>query len=119
MDGRWVGGVRGGLEMEATVSATLRLVREGIGMELWRGKFDVSVDGERIGSIELHDTVETPVEPGHHTLRVERGRYVSPARTFDVSDGETATFRCHGANIWPRFVASLVKPDLAISLRRE
>ncbi|HET6186186.1 MAG TPA: hypothetical protein VFE59_04215 [Trebonia sp.] len=57
-DGRWVGGVRGGLEMEATVSATLRLVREGIGMELWRGR-------------------------------------------------------------WPRFVASLVKPDLAISLRRE
>jgi hypothetical protein len=44
--------------MEATVSATLRLVRDGFGMELWRGK-------------------------------------------------------------WPRFVASLVKPDLAISLRRE
>ena len=41
--------------MEATVAATLRLVREGIGMELWRGKFDVSVDGERIGSIELHE----------------------------------------------------------------
>src|ERR1700728_2072078 len=115
MDGRWVGGVRGGLDTEATVSATLRLVREGIGMELWRGKFDVSVDRERIGSIELHDTVEAPVEPGPHTLRVERGRYVSPSRTFDVSDGETATFRCHGANIWPRFVASLVKPDLAIS----
>jgi hypothetical protein len=55
--------------MEATVSATLILVREGVGMELWRG--------------------------------------------------ETANYRCHGANIWPRFVASLVKPDLAISLRRE
>jgi hypothetical protein len=40
-------------------------------------------------------------------------------RSFDVSDGDTANFRCHGANIWPRFVASLVKPDLAISLRRE
>jgi hypothetical protein len=63
--------------MEATVSATLRLVREGIGID------------------------------------------ASPTRPFDVADGETANFRCHGANIWPRFVASLVKPDLAISLRRE
>jgi hypothetical protein len=65
------------------VAATLRLVREGIGFELWRG------------------------------------RYSSPTRSFDISDGDTANFRCHGANIWPRFVASLVKPDLAISLRRE
>lgn len=101
------------------MSATLRLVREGFGLELWRGKFDVSVDGERIGSIESHGEVETPVEPGPHTLRVERGRYTSLTRPFDVSDGETANFRCHGANIWPRFVASLVKPDLAISLRQE
>jgi hypothetical protein len=36
-----------------------------------------------------------------------------------VADGETVAYRCHGANLWPIFVASLVKPDLAISLRRE
>ena len=30
-------------------------------------------------------------------------------RSFDISDG-APQFRCHGANIWPRFVASLVKP---------
>jgi hypothetical protein len=101
------------------VSATLRLVRDGFGMELWRGKYDISVDGQRIGAIELHDTVETPLDPGHHTLRVERGRYTSPTRSFDLSDGESVNFRCHGANIWPRWVASFVKPDLAIALRRE
>lgn len=101
------------------MSATLRLVREGFGMELWRGRFNVTVDGKSLGSLEYHETVEAPVCPGHHTLRIGRGRYTSFAQPFDVSDGETATFRCHGAMVWPRFVASLVKPDLAISLRRE
>jgi hypothetical protein len=101
------------------VAATLRLVREGFGIELWRGLYEVSVDGQAVGSIELHGSFEEPIGPGPHTLRVQRGRYTSPTRSFDIADGDTAHFRCHGANIWPRFVASLVKPDLAISLRRE
>lgn len=112
-------GPAGPAEKEATVSATLRLVREGVGIELRRGRFDVSVDDESVSSLEFHDTVEVPVDPGHHTLRVSHGRYSSSARPFEVSDGETASFRCHGAMVWPRFVASLVKPDLAISLHRE
>jgi hypothetical protein len=57
--------------------------------------------------------------PRHRTLRIQRGRYSSLARPLDVSDGETVSFRCHGAMLWPRFVASVVKPDLAISLHRE
>jgi hypothetical protein len=101
------------------LSATLRLVREGIGIELWRGWFNVTVDGKSVGWVEYHETVEAPVCPGHHTLRIGRGRYSSLAQPFDVSDGETATFRCHGAMVWPVFVASFVKPDLAISLCRE
>ena len=101
------------------MSATLRLTREGFGMELWRGRFDVRVDDQIVGSVEAHDSIEVPVDPGHHTVTIQRGRYSSPARSFDLSDGGTANFRCHGANIWPRWVASLVKPDLAISLRRE
>jgi hypothetical protein len=101
------------------VSATLRLVREGFGVELRRGRFDVTVDDETVGSLDYHETVEAQIVPGQHTLRVRRGRYSSRSQPFDVSDGDTATFRCHGAMVWPRFVASLVKPDLAISLRRE
>jgi hypothetical protein len=106
-------------EEEATVSATLKLVREGLGMELWRGRFGVTVDGQSLGSLEYLETIEAPVEPGRHTLLVGRGRYSSLAHCFDAFDGETVTFRCHGAMVWPRFVASLVKPDLAISLLRE
>jgi hypothetical protein len=101
------------------VSATLRLIREGVGTELRRGTFDVLVDGKSVGSIERHDAVEVPVDPGRHTIRVRAGSYSSPDRCFEASEGETITFRLHGAMMWPRYVASIVKRDLAIALRRE
>ena len=101
------------------MSATLSLTREGFAIELWRGRFDVQMDGQNVGSIEPAGTFSAPVEPGQHTLRVRRGRYCSPEREFDVSDGQTALFRCYGANIWPRWVLSLLVPTLGISLRRE
>jgi hypothetical protein len=101
------------------VSATLRLTREGAGIELRRGRFEVSVDGKTVGSLERHETLETPLEPGHRTLRIHAGRYSSRDHSFDVADEEVVNFRCHGAMLWPRYVASIVKPDLAISLKRE
>ncbi len=101
------------------MSATLRLTRQGVGMELRRGTFDIIVDGKRVGPIELHDSFETPVEPGGHTLQVRKGRYSSPSVTFDVTDGQIVNFRCHGAMMWPRYVVSAIVPTMAISLRRE
>jgi hypothetical protein len=101
------------------VSATLKLIREGIGIELRRGTFDVLVDGKSVGSIERDDAVEVPIDPGRHTIRIRAGRYSSPVHSFEASDDETVTFRLHGAMMWPRYVASIVKPDLAIALRRE
>ena len=56
---------------------------------------------------------------GPHTLRIKARRYSSRDCSFDVRDGDSLTFRCHGAMVWPRFVASMVKPDLAIALKRE
>jgi hypothetical protein len=101
------------------VSVTLRLTREGYGIELRRGTFDVTVDGISVGYSKWHETVEVPVEPGHHMLRIRARRYSSREHSFDAADGETVNFRCHGAMIWPLYVASIVKPDLAISLKRE
>ena len=101
------------------MSATLRLVREGVGIELRRGTFDILVDGKSVGSIERDDALEVPIDPGRHTIRVRAGRYSSPDHSFEASDGETITFCLHGAMMWPRYVASIVKPDMAISLRRE
>lgn len=99
--------------------ATLRLTREGVGIELRRGRFEATVDGEPVGSIQRHETLEAPVNPGHHTLRVRAGRYSSPDHSFDLSDGDVVNFRCHGAMMWPRYLLSILKPDLAISLRQE
>jgi hypothetical protein len=97
----------------------LNLTREATLIELRRGQFEICVDGRVVGSIELHQTVETPLERGHHTLRLRKGRYSSQERAFDIGTEEVVNFRCHGAQIWPRYVASIVKPDLAISLTRE
>jgi hypothetical protein len=99
--------------------ATLRLTRKGVGIELRRGRFEISVDGREVGSIDYGDTVEAQVEPGHHTLRLRAGRYSSRDHSFDAADGEVVSFRCHGAMVWPRWAVSFVKPDLAISLVRE
>lgn len=101
------------------VAPMLALSREGVGIELRRGRFEIWVDDKRVGSLERHGTVEIPVEAAHHTLRIRAGRYSSPARSFEPADGEVVNFRTHGAMIWPQYVASIVKPNLAISLKRE
>jgi hypothetical protein len=98
---------------------TLRLTREGTGIELRRGPFEIQLDGRTVGSINRHETIETPLEPGRHTLRIRSGRYSSRDHPVDVNDGDVVNFRCHGAMVWPMYVASIVKPDLAISLKRE
>ncbi|HEY2563398.1 MAG TPA: hypothetical protein VGI44_06775 [Acidimicrobiales bacterium] len=100
--------------------ATLKLDREtNLVMELRRGPFDVILDGQSVDSIEAHQTVDVPIEPGHHTLQVRTGRYSSRPHSFDIHDGETATYRCSGGIIWPLYLASLVKTDLALVLKPE
>ena len=100
------------------MAATLKLTRAGVGVELRRGTFDVLIDGSGVGSINWHDTVEVPVEPGRHTIRLRRGRYSSQDHAFEVSDGEIVTFQVHGAMVWPRWVVSMVKPTSPSPLKR-
>jgi hypothetical protein len=45
------------------MSATLRLTHKAIGAEVRRGPYDVVVDGQRVGSVEMNHTIEIPVEP--------------------------------------------------------
>jgi len=45
------------------------------------------LDGERVGSVEMKETFETPVEPGRHTLQVRNGRNSSRTKIFDAADG--------------------------------
>ncbi len=99
--------------------ATIKLTRERFGIELRRGPFEIGVDGRSTGSIEHGDTVEVPVEPGHHTLRMRSGRYSSRELSFDAAGGDVVSFRCYGANLWPLWLVSFVLPNLGIWLKRE
>src|SRR5215472_13756171 len=101
------------------MAATLKLTHKAIGAEVRRGTYDVMIDGNRVGSVEMNDTIEIPVEPGRHTLQVRSGRKASRVKTFDAAEGETVAFRCTGKSILPVFLASFVVPSLALSLVRE
>ena len=101
------------------MSATLKLTHKTIGVEVRRGTYDVVVDGKRAGPLELNETVDIPVGPGRHTVQVRSGRNSSRTKTFDVAEGEIASFRCGGKSILPIFLLSFVVPSLALSLHRE
>jgi hypothetical protein len=109
----------GSTERRLKVPATLKLSHKAIGAEVRRGTFDVFLDGQLVGSVEMNGTIETPVEPGHHTLQVRNGRNSSRTETFDAAEGAVVAFRCTGKRFLPVFLASFVVPSLALKLRRE
>jgi hypothetical protein len=98
---------------------TLKLTHKTIGVEIRRGTYDVVADGKPAGSVELNETIDMPVEPGHHTLQVRNGRNSSRTKTFNAAEGDTVAFRCGGKSILPIFLLSFVVPSLALSLHRE
>ncbi len=101
------------------MSATLRVTHKAIGAEVRRSAYDVEVDGHRVGAVAMNDTFETQVEPGSHTVQVSSGRNSSGAETFDAADGETVEFRCTGKRFLPLFLASFIRPSLALVLVRK
>ena len=101
------------------MSATLKLTHKAIGAEIRRGTYEIALDGERVGSVDMNTTFEMPIEPGRHTLQVRSGRNSSRTKTFDAAEGEIVAFRCTGKSILPIFLASFLVPSLALSLHRE
>jgi hypothetical protein len=101
------------------MTATLKLTHKSIGVEVRRSDYDVVVDGQPSGSLRMNDTIEIPVEPGRHTLKIRSGRKSSRTKTFEVADGQTIAFRCTGKSVLPIFLASFFIPSLALRLHRE
>ncbi len=101
------------------MAATLKMTHRAVGVEVRRGTYDIVLDGERVGSLELNNPTEIPVEPGRHTLQVRNGRNSSRTLTFHADDGEIVAFRCSGKRFLPIFLLSFVVPSLALSLHRE
>jgi len=107
-------------EEESATSATLEVTRNPpLDLaEVRRNTFDVIVDGERVGSFGVHDSFETPVAPGPHTLKIRDGRFSSRELSFQVTDGQVVSFNCQGRRITPTFLASFVVPSLGLKLTR-
>ncbi|MEO6885495.1 MAG: hypothetical protein ABI232_04295 [Jatrophihabitantaceae bacterium] len=101
------------------MTATLKVTHKAIGFEVRRGTYDAVVDGQRVGSVEMNDTIEIPIEPGRHTLQIRSGRNSSRTQSFDATESQTVVFRCTGKSFLPIFLASFVVPSLALQLRRE
>jgi hypothetical protein len=101
------------------VTATLRVTHSAIGAEVRRGTYDVLVDGERVGSVEMNDSLEIPVVAGRHSLQVRSGRDRSGTEDFDVAEGEIVAYRATGKRFLPLFLASFVLRGLALVLTRE
>jgi hypothetical protein len=101
------------------MTATLKVTHKAIGVEVRRGAYEVVVDGQRAGSVEMNESVEIPVEPGRHSLKIVSGRKSSRSQTFEVAENQTVAFRCTGKSFLPIFLASFVVPRLALHLRRE
>lgn len=99
------------------MAATLKLTHKAIGVEVRRGTYDVVLDAERVGELEMNDTFETPVEPGSHTLEIREGRYSSRELPFQVTDGQLISFNSQGKRILPIFLAAFVVPSLALTLK--
>ncbi|MDE3205838.1 MAG: hypothetical protein KGQ66_16645 [Acidobacteriota bacterium] len=101
------------------MSATLKVTHRATGAEVRRAPYDVIVDGEPAGSVEMNQSTAIPIDSGSHTLQVRSGRRSSDVRTFEAADGEVVAYRCTGKRLLPIFLASFVFPRLALSLRRE
>jgi hypothetical protein len=100
------------------MTATLKLTHKAIGAEVRRGAYDVVVDGQSAGSLEMNATIEIAVTPGRHTLQLRDGRKSSRTESFDAADQETVAFCCTGKRFLPIFLASFVVPGLALKLKR-
>lgn len=102
--------------------ATLKLTRRSLPLEnlnvVGRRPFEITLDGAVVSTVTPGETVELPINAGHHSLRLREGHRVSPVRSFDATDGETIAFACHGSWFVLIYLASFVKPDLGISLER-
>jgi hypothetical protein len=109
-----------GTAKRVPVAATLAGTRKtSFGIELRSGVSEIMVDGKSVAAIEHSETVEAASTLVCQVLKIRSGRYSSLDRSFDAAGWRVTRFRCHGAMVWPRWVASLVEPDPAIALIRK
>jgi hypothetical protein len=100
------------------MTATLVLTHKTIGVEVRRGTYDVVLDAQRAGSLDMNETLAISINPGHHTLQIRSGRNASRLKNFEVTENQTIAFRCTGKSFLPIFLASFFIPGLALRLHQ-
>ena len=110
-----------------TTAASMRLLRQGGGSSnTHNGRaWQVVVDGSVVGSLPNNETVDLPVEAGHHSVQVASMRFLrSPKASLEVTQGQVVRLSCRKRARHPFIiqrsiyflVASLFKHDVWISL---
>jgi ABC-2 type transport system ATP-binding protein len=75
-----------------TATATIRVSRAGRGSNQGR-PWQVIIDGGTVGSLRKGETLELPVDVGHHGLRLRSTRILaSPERSFDATESQLVEF---------------------------
>jgi hypothetical protein len=56
--------------------------------------YEIILDGENVGIIFSTQTISVPVEPGHHSLKMNIDWCSSEEINFSIGSGEEITFEC-------------------------
>ena len=56
--------------------------------------YEIILDGENVGIIFSTQTISVPVEPGHHSLKMNLDWGGSNEINFSIGSGEEITFEC-------------------------
>ena len=110
-----------------TAAATMRLSRQGGGSgDSHSGRaWQVVIDGRVVGTIRNNETLDLPVEAGHHAVQVMSRRFLrSPKESLEVTEGQVVGLSCRRRARHPFIVqrsifllaGSIFKHDVWISL---
>jgi ABC-2 type transport system ATP-binding protein len=110
-----------------TAAATIRLSRQGGGSgDSHSGRaWQVVIDGSAVGTIRNNESVDLPVEAGHHAVQVMSRRFLrSPKESREVAEGQVIGLSCRRRPRHPfivqrsifLLVGSIFKHDVWISL---
>jgi ABC-2 type transport system ATP-binding protein len=113
-----------------SATATVSLSRKGWGASRTRGgrSWHVLIDGNVVSSLSSGQTIELPLDAGHHGLSVKSMRFLrSSEQSFDVAEERVIGYSCRPRARSPMFIQrsiillllSLAKHDAWITLSRD
>lgn len=78
------------MQMQSSVVKIMRKKKWG---DLFRF-YEIILDGKNVGTIFASQSIYVPVEPGHHSLKMNIDWCGSEEINFSIGSGEEITFEC-------------------------